>query len=137
MYEPAGVVAPVHMRVATIANLFPHLTFCILTGEASWEQNLVSYSPTPDPAGRRAGRSAPTSSRRGSGHLKGVNYENLCAPLLINVAPSAFSASGLNIAIIICDGSDVATPAFNREQHVCRQRHVENQSRYKRLEPRR
>src|SRR5204862_7941487 len=38
--------------------------------EASCEQNLVSYSPTPDPAGRCAGRSAPTSSRRGSDHLK-------------------------------------------------------------------
>src|SRR5436190_16165208 len=118
-------------------NVFQHLAFFILIGEASCEQNLVSYSPTPDPAGRCAGRSAPTSSRRGSGHLKGLNYENLCAPLLINLARTAFSASGLNIAVIIYDGSDVAAPAFKHEQHLCRQRHLEDQSRYGRLEPRR
>jgi hypothetical protein len=48
--EAPRVIAPFKACCYT-ANLFPHLTFCILTGEASCEQNLVSYSPTPDPAG--------------------------------------------------------------------------------------
>src|SRR5881227_1953153 len=132
------IVADEHFLVATSlnvdANVFQHLAFFILICEASCEQNLVSYSPTPDPAGRCAGRSAPTSSRRGSDHLKGLNYENFCAPLLINLARSAFSASGLNIAIIICDGSDVVAPAFNHEQHVCRQRDMEDEPRLRGLE---
>src|SRR5438034_10911222 len=115
-------------------NVFQYLAFFILIGEASCEQNLVSYSPTPDPAGRCAGRSAPTSSRRGSDHLKGLNYENFCAPLLINLARSAFSLSGLNIAIMICDGSYVVARAFKHGQHVWRHRPMDDQSRYGRLE---
>jgi hypothetical protein len=130
VYEASRVIALRSNACCYAANLFPHLTFCILTGEASCEQNLVSYSPTPDPAGRRAGRAAPTFSRRGSGHLEGLNYENLCAPLLINITRSAFSASAPKIAVIIYDGSDVAAPAFNREQHFRRQRHVEDEPRY-------
>src|SRR2546429_7676176 len=64
-----------------------------------------------------------------------TNYEKHYAPLLINITGSAFSASALTIAVIICDGSDIAAPAFNREQHLCQQRHMEDQSRYERLEP--
>jgi len=49
------IVADEHFLVATSlnvdANVFQYLAFFILIGEASCEQNLVSYSPTPDPAG--------------------------------------------------------------------------------------
>ena len=54
----------------------------------------------------------------------------------ISLAVPSF-ASAPTIAVIICDGSDVAAPAFNGEQHLCQQRHMEDQSRYGRLEPRR
>src|SRR5437773_4537703 len=66
-----------------------------------------------------------------------TKYEKHHAPLLINITGSAFSASAPTIAVIICDGSDVAAPAFNCGQYLCRQRHVEDRSRYGRLEPRR
>ena len=64
------------------------------------------------------------------------NYEKHQAPLLINITRSAFSASAPTIAVIICYGSDVVAPAFKCEQELRRQRHVEDQSRDRRLEPR-
>src|SRR5205823_14916045 len=107
-------------------NVFQYLAFFILIGEASCEQNLVSYSPTPDPAGRCAGRSAPTSSRRGSDHLKGQNYEKHHAPLLIDITRNALSVSASTLAVLSYDDCDLAASACNREQHLCRQRDVED-----------
>ena len=66
-----------------------------------------------------------------------ANYETHNTPLLINITRISFSASAPPIAAVIYNDSDIAAPAFKHEQHLCRQRHLEEQPRYGGLEPRR
>lgn len=63
----------------------------------------------------------------------GENYEQGRAPPLISITRSAF-VSAPTIAILSYYDCDVAASAFSRE-HLCQQRHMEDQSRYERLEP--